>query len=156
MQARNDDAPGGRRYPRVDAGQRAAHRPTLRLRTDDNTHTQTVANTDPIKVGVLFSRTGVTSRVELSQLLGTFFAIREINDAGGINGRELLPVHRDPQCVPQNYRHLAERMVQEDKVLFDPSATTVQTFKGFGFEWGGDWAGKKVDRPHFQRVPPGQ
>ena len=108
-----------RRAPTIppgDAGQRIGHGPTLRLRTYDNTHTQTVANTDPIKVGVLFSRTGVTSRVELSQLLGTLFAIREINDAGGINGRELLPVHYDPHCVPQNYRHLAERMVQDDKV----------------------------------------
>ena len=75
-----------------------------------------MANTDPIKVGVLFSRTGVTSRVELSQLLGTLFAIREINDGGGINGRELLPVHHDPMCLPQNYRHLAERLVQEDRV----------------------------------------
>ena len=75
-----------------------------------------MANTDPIKVGVLFSRVGVTSRVELSQLLGTLFAIREINDGGGINGRELLPVHHDPMCVPQNYRRLAERLVQEDRV----------------------------------------
>ena len=100
----------------VDAGHCIAHRPTFRLRTDNNTHIQPVANTDPIKVGVLFSRAGVTSRVELSQLLGTFFAIREINDAGGINGRELRPVHYDPQCVPQSYRHLAERLVQEDRV----------------------------------------
>lgn len=36
--------------------------------------------------------------------------------------------------------------------LFNPSASTVQIFKSFGFEWGGDWA-KKVDKPHFQRVP---
>jgi hypothetical protein len=40
--------------------------------------------------------------------------------------------------------------------LFNPSATTVQVFKGFGFEWGGDWPGKKADKPHFQRIPPGQ
>jgi hypothetical protein len=34
-----------------------------------------LANTDPIHVGVLFSRAGITSRVEYSQLLGTDFAI---------------------------------------------------------------------------------
>ena len=102
--------------PRVDAGNHSERRPILRLPTDDENSHKTVANTDPIKVGVLFSRSGVTSRVELSQLLGTSFAIREINDAGGINGRELVPVHYDPQCVPQSYRHLAERLVQEDKV----------------------------------------
>lgn len=75
-----------------------------------------MAQTDPIKVGVLFSTAGITSRVEYSQLMGTMFAIQEINEAGGINGRELLPVHRDPQCVPVNYRNLALALVQQDKV----------------------------------------
>ena len=75
-----------------------------------------MANTDPVRVGVLFSRAGITSRVELSQLLGTFFAIREVNDAGGIDGRELVAVHCDPECVPHNYRALAEKLVQEDRV----------------------------------------
>ena len=51
-----------------------------------------MANTDPIRVGVLFSRAGTTSRVEISQSFGTSFAIREINDAGGIDGRELVAV----------------------------------------------------------------
>lgn len=75
-----------------------------------------VANTDPVRVGVLFSRAGITSRVERSQLLGTFFAIREINDAGGIDGRELVAVHYDPECIPRNYQLLAERLVQEDRI----------------------------------------
>ena len=75
-----------------------------------------MANTDSIKVGVLFSRVGVTSRVEMSQLLGTLFAIREINDSGGINGREVIAVHHDPQCIPQNYRRLAEQLILEDRV----------------------------------------
>ena len=75
-----------------------------------------MANTDPIRVGVLFSRAGTTSRVELSQSFGTFFAIREINDAGGIDGRELVAVHHDPECIPHNYRVLAERMIQDDGI----------------------------------------
>lgn len=79
-----------------------------------------MANTDPIRVGVLFSAAGITSRVERSQSFGTTFAIREINDAGGIDGRELVAVHYDPQCIPRNYCLLAERMVQQDgiKVIF--------------------------------------
>lgn len=75
-----------------------------------------MAQTDPIKVGALFSRVGVTSRVERSQLMGTIFAIQEINDAGGINGRELVAVHRDPRGVSSQYRDLAATLVQEDKV----------------------------------------
>lgn len=75
-----------------------------------------VALTDPIKVGVLFSREGATARVENSMLLGTIFAIREINDAGGIDGREIVPIHYDPQSSPQLYRSLATRLIQDDKV----------------------------------------
>lgn len=75
-----------------------------------------MANTDPVRVGVLFSRAGITSRVEQSQLLGTMFAIHEVNAQGGICGRELVAVHYDPVCVPKNYRVLAERLVQEDRV----------------------------------------
>jgi len=75
-----------------------------------------VANTDPIRVGVLFSHAGTTSRVERSQSLGTFFAVREINEAGGIDGRELVAVYYDPECIPRNYRLLAERLVREDRI----------------------------------------
>ncbi|MFZ6647700.1 M15 family metallopeptidase [Undibacterium sp. TJN25] len=38
-------------------------------------------------------------------------------------------------------------------VLCNPDATTVSIFKGLGFAWGGDWPGKKADKPRFQRVP---
>lgn len=75
-----------------------------------------MSNTDPIRVGVLFSRTGITSRVEISQSMGSYFAIREINDMGGINGRELVAVHHDPESIPRNYRLVAEKMIQQDKV----------------------------------------
>ena len=75
-----------------------------------------MATTDPIRVGVLFSHAGATSRVERSQAYGTLFAIREINDAGGIDGRELVAVRYDPECVPRNYQVLAERMIQEHDI----------------------------------------
>mgnify|MGYP005814437677 CR=1 FL=1 len=74
------------------------------------------SNDEPVRVGVLFSRGGVTSRIELSQLMGTMFAIREINDAGGIDGRETVPIHYDPQSDPQLFMKLATRLVQDDRV----------------------------------------
>ncbi|CAN5355097.1 transporter substrate-binding domain-containing protein [soil metagenome] len=49
-------------------------------------------------------------------LLGTAFAVREINDAGGILGRELVAVHYDPQSTPQKYADLAVKLFEEDKV----------------------------------------
>ena len=75
-----------------------------------------VANTSPINVGVLFSSEGTTAGIERSQLLGTLFAIREINEAGGIDGRELVALHRDPQSNLQRYQQLATQLVRDDNV----------------------------------------
>lgn len=79
-----------------------------------------MSQTEPIKVGILYSETGVTSAIESSQLLGTIFAIEEINQSGGINGREIVPVRYDPQSDPARYRALAEHLVSIDnvKVIF--------------------------------------
>lgn len=75
-----------------------------------------MANSDPIPVGVLFSQSGATATIERSQAVATFFAIDEINAAGGIHGRELLPVCYDPHGDPHQYQAYAERMILADKV----------------------------------------
>lgn len=74
----------------------------------------------PIHVGVLYSETGSTSQIESSQRLGTLLAVEEINQAGGINGREIVPIIYDPQSNPAVYRSLAERLVSVDgvKIIF--------------------------------------
>jgi branched-chain amino acid transport system substrate-binding protein len=73
-------------------------------------------STEPIRVGVLFSETGVTSVIESSERLGTQLAVQEINEAGGINGRELHLVSYDPQSRPAMYAALARRLILEDRV----------------------------------------
>ena len=75
-----------------------------------------VANKDPLRVGVLFSETGVTSTIGRSQIQGTLLAIDEINEAGGVNGRELVPVQYDARSTPAVYAELAERLIMQDKV----------------------------------------
>ncbi|MCB5191234.1 transporter substrate-binding domain-containing protein [Methylobacillus arboreus] len=75
-----------------------------------------MANSDPIHVGVLFSTSGTTATIERSQAFATFFAIGEINAAGGINGRELVPIYYDPQGIPKQYQAFAERMIRDDCV----------------------------------------
>lgn len=75
-----------------------------------------VANKDPVRVGVLFSETGVTSTIGLSQLQGTLLAIEEVNEAGGIDGREVVAVRYDPQSDPSIYAVLAERLITQDRV----------------------------------------
>ncbi len=75
-----------------------------------------MANKDPVKVGVLYSQTGVTSAIESSQRLGTLLAIEEINDHGGIDGREIVDIEYDAASDPYHFRHLAERLVAIDNV----------------------------------------
>ena len=75
-----------------------------------------MADKDPIRVGILYSETGVTSTIGLSQLLGALLGIDEINEAGGINGRELVAVRYDPQSTPARYAELAERLIVQDGV----------------------------------------
>lgn len=70
----------------------------------------------PIRVGVLFSETGVTSTIGHSQLQGTLLAIDEVNAAGGVDGREIVPVIRDAQSNPARYALLADLLISEEKV----------------------------------------
>ena len=73
-------------------------------------------SSDPIKIGLLFSKQGVTSQLESSQLYGALFAIDEINGLGGVQGREIISTHYDPQSDNSRYKVLLERLIIEDKI----------------------------------------
>jgi len=75
-----------------------------------------MADKDPIRIGILFSETGVASTIGLSQLQGALLGIDEINEAGGIDGRELVAIRYDPQSTPSRYAELAERLIVQDGV----------------------------------------
>lgn len=75
-----------------------------------------VTGYEPWRVGVLFSRTGVTAVIEETQLHGTMLAIEEINSKGGVNGRELTPVIYDPASDCRMYARLADKLLTEDGV----------------------------------------
>ena len=71
---------------------------------------------EPIRIGTLFSHTGVTSVIERSEQMGTLLAAEEINEAGGIDGRPLQLVSYNPESSPGRYQQLAERLILEDGV----------------------------------------
>lgn len=73
-------------------------------------------SSDPIKIGLLFSKQGVTSQLESSQLYGALFAIDEINGLGGIQGREIISTHYDPQSDNARYKVMLERLIIEDHI----------------------------------------
>ncbi|MCS4504980.1 Aliphatic amidase expression-regulating protein [wastewater metagenome] len=70
----------------------------------------------PWRLGVLFSQTGTTAVIERTQLRATLLAIEEVNEAGGVDGREIEPVVYDPGSVMERYGELAERLFTEDDV----------------------------------------
>ncbi len=71
---------------------------------------------DDWRVGVLFSRTGISATTENEHLRGTTLAIEEINRAGGIRGKMLAPVFRDPQSSPTLYRQMARQLIADEGV----------------------------------------
>lgn len=75
-----------------------------------------MAEKNPVRVGILFSETGVTSTIGISQLQGALLAVDEINEQGGIDGRELVPVRYDAESNPARYAELAERLINVDEV----------------------------------------
>lgn len=75
-----------------------------------------MSNSDPVRIGVLFSKTGDISTIETSLLMGTQFAVDKINQAGGIGGRELEVIYYNPESSPGQYRVLAEQLISRDKI----------------------------------------
>jgi branched-chain amino acid transport system substrate-binding protein len=80
---------------------------------------------DVWRVGVLFSRSGLMAVSESEHFFGTALAIEEINNAGGILGREIEVVAYDPGSMPETYRKMADRLLTEDgaSVIFGCSTS---------------------------------
>jgi branched-chain amino acid transport system substrate-binding protein len=68
------------------------------------------------KVGLLFSKTGVTSVIEKTQLNATLLAIREINTSGGIHGAKIEPIIYDPASDPEKFYFYSKQLVEKDHV----------------------------------------
>ena len=71
---------------------------------------------EPWRVGVLFSQSGVMAVIEQTQLRATLLAIDEINAAGGVNGREIVPVVYDPGSETAAFALCAKRLMIEDGI----------------------------------------
>lgn len=72
--------------------------------------------TDAWRVGLLFSRSGLSEITESEHFLGSVLAIEEINAKGGVLGRRIEPVAYDPGSSSERFRSLARQMLAEDGV----------------------------------------
>ncbi len=85
------------------------------------------AQKPPIKVGEFLDLTGGVATAAEAARLGIDLAIKEINDAGGIDGRKLQVFTADTQTDPTVGVGEIKRLVQDDKVdiVFGPIISQV-------------------------------
>ena len=70
-----------------------------------------------VAVGVLHSLTGTMAISEVTVKNATMLAIDQINAAGGVNGRKIVPVIEDGASEPATFAQKAQKLIQEDKVV---------------------------------------
>lgn len=71
---------------------------------------------DTWQIGIIMSETGVTGAIERTQVTAVRLAVAEINAAGGVRGRRLQPVFRDPKSRPSLYRSFAQELCRDGKI----------------------------------------
>jgi len=70
----------------------------------------------PYKVGCLQPLTGAAAAGGRMALVGSEFAVRRINSAGGVNGRPVELIVEDYQSKPDAGRRKAEKLATEDRI----------------------------------------
>lgn len=70
----------------------------------------------PIKIGAMYALTGANAAIGTNIMRGIDFAVKMINDAGGINGRMLEIVRGDTEGDAAKARSVAEKLVTQDHV----------------------------------------
>jgi urea transport system substrate-binding protein len=91
-----------------------------------------------IKVGVLHSLSGTMSISEVAVKDATLLAIEEINKAGGVLGKQLVPVVEDGASDWPTFNEKARKLVQQDAVAVV-----------FG---GWRWSSRKAMLPSFEEL----
>src|SRR6056297_2477083 len=74
------------------------------------------SESDTIKIGVLEDQSGNFSLVGTPKWRASKLAIEEINDNGGIMGKQIELFDPDPQSDNQRYQQLTERLIQQENV----------------------------------------
>jgi branched-chain amino acid transport system substrate-binding protein len=71
---------------------------------------------DPLKMGAIYSVTGSYAVIEDPALKAAKLAVKEINEKGGIKGRQIELIHYDGKSTLADIANAAQRLVHEDKV----------------------------------------
>ena len=71
----------------------------------------------PIKIGILHSLTGALASTETPVANATVFAIKEINEAGGVQGRQIEWILEDGRSTEEGFAAGAEKLIRDDHVV---------------------------------------
>ncbi len=74
------------------------------------------ASEAPIKIGAMYALTGANAAIGTNILRGIDFAVKMINEKGGVNGRMLEVVRGDTEGDAAKARSVAEKLVTQDHV----------------------------------------
>src|SRR5690349_7536632 len=72
---------------------------------------------DSVTIGVFGPISGPASYIGLAGRDGAALAFKEVNDAGGINGRKIRMVFEDDAHSPARAVAAAKKLVEQDKVF---------------------------------------
>ena len=73
-------------------------------------------SSDSVKVGILYSATGSMAISEGAVKDAEVLAINEINEAGGVLGKQIVYVAEDGASEPSTFATKAEKLIDQDKV----------------------------------------
>lgn len=78
--------------------------------------TMTMAQDDPIKIGALYNATGGMSSLDGPSLKGAQLAAKQVNEAGGVLGRQIELIAVDTRTDQQETAKAAQRVLSEGVV----------------------------------------
>ncbi|MGY5775167.1 ABC transporter substrate-binding protein [Rhizobium sp. LEGMi135b] len=76
------------------------------------------ADGDPIKLGIVAPMSGPNARYGAFSMHGAELAVKEINDAGGVDGHKIELYNADSQGTPVEGVSATRRLIDEDEVGF--------------------------------------
>jgi len=82
-------------------------------------------SSDEIKIGANFEMTGNTANYGISTLDGLKLAIKEANDAGGVNGKKIVLIEADNKSEAAESVNAATKLISDDHVraIVGPATT---------------------------------
>ncbi len=87
------------------------------------------ANSNEIKIGINYELSGGVASYGQSSVDGIMMAIDEINAAGGVDGKKLVPVKYDNKSEPAEAITLANKLISQDDVVAILGPATSGSFK---------------------------